>query len=110
VVLHDRLLYKIPKGETEPVPTRPKKTPLAKRWNAAGEAGASCPAIPDLDEAPASCRRTGALAILDIAGAESGTDKAVERAMDAGDAKKCISLARYLVATDGQSLPAIVEW
>ena len=34
VVLHDRLLYKIPKGETEPVPTRPKKTPLAKRRNA----------------------------------------------------------------------------
>ena len=33
VVLHERLLYKIPKGEAEPVSTRPRKTPAAKRLN-----------------------------------------------------------------------------
>ena len=110
VVVHERLLYKILKGGTEPVPTRPRKTPAAKRLNAAGEAGAPCAAIPDLDGVSASCRRTGALAILDIVGEYSGVDKAVKLSMDKGDALKCISLARYLVATDGQSLPAIVEW
>ncbi len=110
VVLSERLLYKIRKGETEPEPTRPRKTPAARRLDAAGEAGAPCPALPDLDAVSASCRRTGALSILDIAGAESGTDRAVKLALDDGDAQKCISLARYLVATGGQSLPAIVEW
>ena len=110
VVLHERLLYKIPKGEAEPVSTRPRRTPAAKRLNAAGKAGGPGMAVPDLDEVSASCRRTGALAILDIAGTESGTDEAVKLALDEGDALKCISLARYLVATDGHSLPAIVEW
>ena len=109
-VVYERLLYKILKGGTEPVPTRPRKTPAAKRQKAAEEAGAPCAVIPDLDEVSASCKRTGALAILDIVGEESGTDRAVKLALDEGDALKCISLARYLVATDGQSLPAIVEW
>ena len=42
VVLSERLLYKIPKGETEPVPTRPRKTPASKRRGSAGDAGAPC--------------------------------------------------------------------
>ena len=105
VILKTRLLYKIPKGASDPVPTRPRKKPATCR--SAEEAGTCTDACTGIE---ASCMRTGLEAILSHVGRVSGIDKAVQRAMDRGDALKAVSIARYIVATDGGSLPEIEEW
>lgn len=48
--------------------------------------------------------------IIDHIGKASGIDAAIYANTDAGTAQKVISLARYLLATDGQSLPGIAAW
>lgn len=48
--------------------------------------------------------------IIDYAGAVSGIDDAIYSSTDTGTAQKIISLARYLLATNGQSLPGILTW
>ena len=45
--------------------------------------------------------------IIDYIGVASGIDDAVSGNTDKGTAQKIISLARYLLATNGQSLPGI---
>ena len=48
--------------------------------------------------------------IINHIGKVSGIDDAVYASTDIGTARKIISLARYLLATNGQSLPGIQTW
>ena len=48
--------------------------------------------------------------IIDHIGKISEVDEAVYSSTDLGTAQKILSLARYFLATDGQSLPAIASW
>lgn len=48
--------------------------------------------------------------IIDHIGTVSGIDTGIYGATDVGTAPKVISLARYLLATNGQSLPGILTW
>ena len=79
-------------------PTRPKRKPAQR-----GE-GAQAPAV------EATRTHTGMCDILAFIGSESGIDEDLRSVADGPTADKLISLARYLVATDGDSLPGIEEW
>lgn len=96
-VLSNKLISKIPKGSEIPVPTRPKK---------------SKDCVLDKKNQISSAKRThvGMMDIIDYIGKSSGIDDAVYNATDIGTAQKIISLARYLLATNGQSLPGILTW
>ena len=95
-----RIIGKIPKGETSVVPTRPKRR--------AGEK-VSISNVPD-PPVKASRRKVGMMDIIDHIGKSSGIDDAIYTATDQGTAQKIISLARYLLATNGQSFPGITTW
>ncbi len=43
-------------------------------------------------------------------GSTSGIDNAIYSSIDLATTQKIISLARYLLATNGQSLPGILAW
>ena len=92
--LSTRLLGKILAGSTEMIPTRPKK----KRS--------------EVIEAPVQTVRThvGLQKILEWAGHESGIDADLQRSFEIGDALKLSSIARYWVATDGDTLPRMESW
>jgi len=94
-VLSTRLLQKIPKGTQTPIPTRPKKPPGSK---------ASTSAITAVRE------HVGMMEIIDHIGAVSGIDGSLYSNTYLGTTQKIISVARYLLATDGQSLPGILTW
>ena len=96
-VLSSKLVAKIPKGEKNPVPTRPKRNKTTK---------------PDTETKIVSAKRmhVGMMDIIDYIGKASGIDDAVYASTDIGTAQKIISLARYLLATNGQSLPGIQTW
>ena len=95
-VLSTRLIAKIPKGEKNPVPTRPKRSRDAK----------------SAQNMEISAKRThvGMMDIIDHIGKVSGIDDAIYASSDLGTAQKVISLARYLLATNGQSFPGIQTW
>lgn len=92
--LSTRLLGKILAGSTAMIPTRPKK----KRS--------------EVIEAPVQAVRThvGLQKILEWAGHESGIDADLQRSFEIGDALKLSSIARYWVATDGDTLPRMESW
>ena len=96
-VLSSKLIGKIPKGEKDLVPTRPRKGKATKSNKETGIV---------------SARRmhVGMMDIIDYIGKVSGIDDAVYASTDIGTAQKIISLARYLLATNGQSLPGIQTW
>ena len=48
--------------------------------------------------------------ILEWAGHESGIDADLQRSFEIGDALKLSSIARYWVATDGDTLPRMESW
>lgn len=96
-VLGSKLIAKIPKGEKTPVPTRSK---LPK-----GEKSAPKPKM-----LTASRTHVGMMDIIQHIGEASGIDDAVYASTDTGTAQKVISLARYLLATNGQTLPGIQTW
>ena len=100
VVLSSRIVGKIPKGETSVVPTRPKR-PSGEKVSVSN--------VPD-PPVVANRRKIGMMDIIDHIGKESGIDGAVYAATDQGTAQKILSLARYLLATNGQSLPGITAW
>jgi transposase len=96
-VLSTKLLSKIPKGSETPVPTRPKK-PYSDKESKSPE------------EITASRDHVGMMELIDHIGAMSGIDAGIYSNTDIGTAQKIISIARYLLATNGQSLPGILTW
>ena len=96
-VLSSRLMAKIPKDGVNPVPTRPKRS----------KSGVLEPKVGILT---ASRMRVGMMDIIGHIGEVSGIDSAIYAATDTGTAQKIISLARYLLATGGQTLPGILTW
>ena len=96
-VLSTRLISKIPKGETIPVATRPKRSKSDKSSE-------------KNEIVSAKRKHVGMMDIIDHIGSVSGIDDAVYASTDIGTAQKIISLARYLLATNGQSLPGIQSW
>jgi hypothetical protein len=96
-VLSSKLISKIPKGSDTSVPTRPKKAKSDKEAEIAV-------AI------TASRERIGMMEIIDHIGAASGIDDGIYGSTDLGTAQKIISIARYLLATDGNTLPGILTW
>lgn len=100
VVLSSRIVGKIPKGEKTAVPTRPKRPKGEKVSNSSGTVSAVF----------ASRKKVGMMDIIDHIGKSSGIDEAVYNSTDLGTAQKILSLARYLLATNGQSLPGITAW
>ena len=100
VILSSRIIGKIPKGETLVVSTRPKRRPGEKVSN-------SSISDPPLK---ASRKKIGMMDIIGYIGTSSGIDSALYASTDQGTAQKILSLARYLLATNGQSLPGITTW
>ena len=96
-VISSKLVSKIPKGEKDPVPTRPK---AAKGHRSEAKSG----------KLSASRIRVGMMDIVDHIGTVSGIDAAVYASTDLGTAQKIISIARYLFASNGQTLPGIQTW
>jgi hypothetical protein len=96
-VLSSRLIGKIPKGEKDPVPTRPKRNKTVKS---------------EKESEIVLTKRVpvGMMDIIDRIGKVSGIDDAVYLSADTGTAQKIISLARYLLAANGQSLSGIQTW
>ena len=100
VVLSSRIVGKIPKGETDVVSTRPKRQSGDK------VSISTAPVSP----VKASRRKVGMMDIIDHIGKASGIDDAIYSSTDQGSAQKILSLARYLLATNGQSFPGIMSW
>ena len=101
VTISEKLLGKIPKGGTDVVPTRAKRKKEATD-NSTEQADSSVSATRSY---------VGMLEILDWVGKTTGIDEALKKAFpEEADALKAISIARYLVASDGDSLPKIEEF
>lgn len=100
VVISSRIIGKIPKGQKTVVPTRPKRSH--------GEKVSNSPVPFSL--VSATRKKVGMMDIIDQIGKTSGIDAAVYGSTDQGTAQKILSLARYLLATNGQSLPGITVW
>jgi len=96
-VLNTKLLSKIPKGSEIPVSTRPKTPKTGNKPEIIGEIAASRD-------------RIGMMEIIDHIGAVSGIDGGIYSNADIGTAQKIISIARYLLASNGQTLPGILAW
>ena len=96
-VLSSKLLSKIPKGSETEVPTRPKRQPFKNEPE-------------NSTEIHATRKHVGMMRIIDHIGAASGIDDGIYSSTDLGTAQKILSLARYLLATDGHSLPGILSW
>jgi len=87
-----KLKGKIKSGTNEIVPTRPKKPKRQECVNKAVR------------------RHTGLTDILEWVGRTSGIDEDVFSAFHEGDAAKILSVARYWVGTDGNTLPRLESW
>lgn len=87
-----KLKGKIKPGERELTPTRPKKRKGDRIIAGAGR------------------RHTGLTDILEWVGKESGIDQDVLISFSDGDAAKVLSVARYWIATDGNTLPRLESW
>lgn len=96
-VLSTKLTAKIPKGSEIPVPTRPKRSKKADPYT-------------KTENVTAKRTHVGMMDIIDHIGAASGIDNAIYSSTDTATAQKIISIARYLLATGGQSLPGIQTW
>ena len=100
----NRLMSKIPNGKVESVPTRPKQ-------NLTGASLAEMPSDGLADSnTNASRQHTGMTDILNHVGRVSGIDDALLSSTGEGTALKIMSIARFLVATSGDSLPHIETW
>jgi hypothetical protein len=102
--LSNTLVAKVPKSIAEEVPTRPKRKPtdISLAENQCDE--------PLGLNIHASRQHTGLTDILNHVGSVSGMDNALLASTDKGTALKIMSIARFLVATSGDSLPHIETW
>jgi hypothetical protein len=94
-----RLIGKSDERGGELRPTRPKRPPKPE-----GEGVGEAP------EVTASREHTGMCDILEFIGSDSGIDEDLLAVTDEATAKKLISVSRFLVGTDGATLPSIEEW
>ena len=99
-VLSTKLLSKIPKGSETPVPTRPKRPHFDKVTISNDQIG----------QISATRTRIGMMDILGHIGRDSNIDNGIYGGTDIGTAQKIISIARYLLASNGQTLPGILTW
>ncbi|MDO4676537.1 MAG: hypothetical protein Q4A68_08230 [Anaerobiospirillum succiniciproducens] len=91
------LIGKIPFGQNEMIPTRPKKKSLSTS--------------PDVETiVQASNIREGATDILKWVGEESGITEHLHSCFPEGDAQKIETLAQYFVATDRQAISHLEKW
>lgn len=95
--MSSKLIAKIPNGEKIEVSTRPKRPNGSK------------PVVKP-QKVSASRKHVGMMDIIEHIGAISGIDAAIYASTDIGTAQKIISLARYLLATNGQTLLGIQTW
>jgi len=93
VTTSTKLLGKILPGETEMVPTRHRKPNGYRKA-----------------EGLADRRHVGLMNILEWAGRESDIDHDVHTCFSPGDAAKILSIARYWLGTDGNTLPRLEGW
>lgn len=91
------LIGKIPFGQNEMIPTRPKKKSLKGSKDVE-------PIV------QASRTRTGATEILKWAGVESGITEHLHSCFPEGDAQKIETLAQYFVATDWRTILNLEKW
>lgn len=98
-ILSSKLLSKISKGSEVPVPTRPKKRQQDIN-----------PDLFDNTKLVAIRKQVGMTDILEHIGRASGIDAGIYENIDIGTAQKIISIARYLLASNGQTLPGILTW
>ena len=96
IILHSKLIGKIPKDTDEIVQTRPKRA----------KGGSES----DNRKILASRNRVGMMRIIDHIGKVSGIDEGVYHGADLGTAQKILSIARFFLATDGHSLPLLNTW
>ena len=96
-ILSTKLLSKIPKGSQITVPTRPKRRKGGKSADSAAALSASR-------------KHIGMMEIIDHIGKVTGIDSSIYSHTDEGTAQKILSLSRYLLASNGQSLPGIYIW
>jgi transposase len=108
-VLSTKLISKIPKGTQTCVPTRPKRNKKSNEHQIIADDTVK-KGVSSTNKLVASRKRTGMMSIINHIGKVSGIDDAIYANTDTGTAQKIISLARYLLATDGQSLPGIATW
>ena len=87
-----KLKGKIKSGTQEVITTRPKKPK--------GEEVVSC----------AVRRHSGLTDILEWVGTASGIDDDVRSSFSVGDAAKILSIARYWIGSDGNTLPRLEGW
>lgn len=91
------LIGKIPSGQNEMIPTRPKKKSLKGSKDVE-------PIV------QASRTRTGATDILKWVGEESGITEHLHSSFPEGDAQKIETVAQYFVATDGRTILHLEKW
>ena len=96
VTISEHLKGKIRAGSEEIIPTRPKRPRGETRLFSSN--------------ATSSRLHTGVTELLQWVGLSSGIDKDVLSSFSRGDAEKILSIARYLVATDGNTLPRLESW
>lgn len=90
--LGTRLIGKIPAGQSEMVPTRPRKNKAE-----------TAPVV-------AIRQRVGLTQILQWIGEASGIDEDLYSATDTATAQKILTLAQYWLANEGKTLPHIEKW
>jgi hypothetical protein len=93
VTTSSKLLGKILPGSTEMIATRPRKAAGLMR-----------------QEHYALRRHVGLTDILEWAGRTSMIDRDVRSCFSIGDANKILSIARYWLGTDGNTLPRLESW
>lgn len=91
VTVSEKLKGKILAGTKEIIPTRPKRSQKESSETAIR-------------------KKTGLTDILEYVGKESNIDNDIHKSFSKGDAEKITSIARYLVATGGQSLTRLESW
>ena len=107
VTLGKKLLGKSTEKGGELVPTRAKRP--SKKTTEQSEAQNN-PFLDSNKAVTATRKHTGMMDIIEHVGDISGIDEDLYLVTDKPTAEKILSIARYIVATDGASLPGIEEW
>lgn len=94
--LGTKLIGKIPKGQQEMVPTRPRQQPAARPEQKA--------------EMKAERKRVGLVQILQWIGKQSGIDADLYASTDEGTASKILTLVYYWLSSGGRTLPHLETW